>query len=372
MFVNIVASLAGEVVWKANPYDASAATLRGLPGSASSPPLGDGEVYLDALVYEMHPSSTLTGESKTFHFALADGRSKDNRIPPRGFRIGEAAERLCEPVWEGTVAPGYFTAAEYAGGHDDVTVTIPEVADEVVVTLYYQTTSREYIEFLRDEINGSGATLPPEAYVATTDPFFDGLRAWGDTIWQLWDHNRNVPGAAPIPMAWTALVADGAIVVEKRTVPAGASGSFTFAGDAPGDISDGQQIVVTDLWPGTYTATESVPVGWDLTSISCDDGDSTGDLATGTASFVVDAGETVTCVFTNSTGCTALELTGATVTTSVLYEGCPSITAGPDFTIASPGAVTFRAAEWIALRNGFSVGSGARFTAQIDPSLVSP
>ena len=372
MFVNIVASLDGTVVWQANPYDATADTLKGLPGSAGSPALAAGEAYIDALVYEMHPSSTLTGESKTFHFALADGRSKDNRIPPRGFRIGEAAARQCEPVWEGAVAPGYFTTAEYAGGYDEVAVTIPEVADEVVVTLYYQTTSREYIEFLRDEINGTGATLPPEAYVASSDPFFDALRAWGDTIWQLWDHNRDVPGSAPIVMAQSSLVADSTIVVEKQTAPDGASQLFSFSGDAEGTIADGQQIVVSGLWPGTYTSTETVPAGWELASIICDDGESSGETETATATYVVGAGETVTCVFTNSSACAPLVLSGETVTTTELYRGCPSVTAGPAFTIASPGDVTFEAGQWIALRNGFAVQTGAAFTATIDPSLLPP
>lgn len=32
------------------------------------------------------------------------------------------------------------------------------------------------------------------------DPFFDGLRAWGDTVWNLWVHNKDVPGAAPVLM----------------------------------------------------------------------------------------------------------------------------------------------------------------------------
>ena len=42
-------------------------------------PLGANEAYVDELVYEMHPESDLTGESQTFHFALATGRHKDNR-----------------------------------------------------------------------------------------------------------------------------------------------------------------------------------------------------------------------------------------------------------------------------------------------------
>lgn len=92
----------------------------------------------------------------------------------------------------------------------------------------------------------------------------------------------------------------GTIIVEKQTLPNGATGSFTFAGDAAGSISDGGVITVADLDPGTYTATETVPEGWDLTSIVCDDDDSTGTVGTATATFEVEAGETVTCTFTNT------------------------------------------------------------------------
>ncbi|MGB6367472.1 MAG: fibronectin type III domain-containing protein, partial [Thermoanaerobaculia bacterium] len=166
------------------------------------------ETYVDELVYEMHHSSSLTGEPETFHFALADDRYKDNRIPPKGFRIAEAGERLIQPVWRGEVESGYFTAAEYAGGYDEVSLTIPPGAHLVEVSLYYQTTSREYIEFLRNEIRGDGnltLTSPTpagatNAYVIQSDPFFTQLKAWGDTLWQLWTHNMNVPGAAPILM----------------------------------------------------------------------------------------------------------------------------------------------------------------------------
>jgi hypothetical protein len=166
--------------------------------------LGANEVYLDELVYEMKPSSSdLTGEDKTFHFALATGRYKDNRIPPKGFDIGGAAARLSVPVRHGAEDVSLFTGAEYAGGYDEVSLSIPAGANYVEVNLYYQTTSREYIEFLRDEINGNLAnqTLPGGAYVIQTDPFFSQLKAWGDTIWNLWTHNMNIDGAAPFLMA---------------------------------------------------------------------------------------------------------------------------------------------------------------------------
>lgn len=211
MFLNIKAYSQGQLIYELNPYDYSVGTLKGLPVSYSpnSPALAAHEAYSDALVYEMHPTSTVTGEEKTFHFALATGRYKDNRIPPKGFRIGDAAARLCEPVWHGVIDANYYTAQEYSGGYDEVSVTIPKAADAVQVGLYYQTTSREYIEFLRDEINGTGnLTLPPSAYVIQTDPFFANLKAWGNTIWQLWDHNKNVPCAAPFLMTQATLNID--------------------------------------------------------------------------------------------------------------------------------------------------------------------
>jgi hypothetical protein len=223
MFVNIKAyDASGDLIYEVNPYDAAAGTLKGLSypylgrGLPDPQALGVDEEYVDQLVYEMEPSSSsdLTNEQKTFHFALATGRYKDNRIPPKGFDITNAADRLSVPVWEGVDSPGYFDDEEYAGGYDAVSVdTIPSGAANVEVNLYYQTTSREYVEFLRDEILGNDSTgnltlssaTPSgeqhDAYVAQTDPFFARLKAWGDTIWQLWTHNMDVEGAAPFLMA---------------------------------------------------------------------------------------------------------------------------------------------------------------------------
>lgn len=209
MFVNIKVYSGNTLVWEVNPYDYTVGTLKGLPRdySPNSPSLAAHEVYLDELVYEMHPTSSLTGEAKTFHFALATGRYKDNRIPPKGFNVTEAVTRQCEPVWNGNSTTSYFTSAEYAGGYDEVSLTVPTGATRIEVTLYYQVTSREYVEFLRDEIKGTGKlTLPTSAYIVQRDPFFSRLKAWGDTIWQLWDRNKGVPGAAPFPMTqavWT-------------------------------------------------------------------------------------------------------------------------------------------------------------------------
>jgi hypothetical protein len=241
MFVNIKAFARGQLIYEVNPYDFTAGTLKGLPNSSSSPDLSANEAYIDELVYEVHPSSVLTGEDETFHFVLATSRYKDNRIPPKGFDISSAAERISEPVWHGQSDPNYFTAAEYAGGYDDVNLQILSGADYISTTLYYQGTSREYIEFLRDEINGDANTLTsptpsgePNAYIVQNDPFFSQLKNWGNTIWDLWYHNHGLDGSGAsvegiVPFEMTQATLETGIVL------------------LPGDFEPDGDVDLTDL-----------------------------------------------------------------------------------------------------------------------------
>lgn len=92
----------------------------------------------------------------------------------------------------------------------------------------------------------------------------------------------------------------GSITIEKQTLPDGDEADFTFAGDVSGTLSDDESATVSDLMPDSYTSTETVPAGWDLTDISCDDEGSGEDIGTGTATFDLDPGEDITCVFTNT------------------------------------------------------------------------
>jgi len=66
-----------------------------------------------------------------------------------------------------------------------------------------------------------------------------------------------------------------------------------------------------------------------------------------------------------------VELENQAVSDTRTEEACLTLTAGP-YAVASPGDVTFRAGEEIILRDGFSVGADARFTAEIDPLLTLP
>jgi hypothetical protein len=112
-FKNAVLDLAGTKVWEAkHGIDQSVARLTGLPAGPN------------------------------FHLILANTKFKDNRIPPRGFNNASFAAAGAAPV-----------AATYADGQywDDTTYPVPQGAKSAIVTLYYQTTTREYIEFLRDK-----------------------------------------------------------------------------------------------------------------------------------------------------------------------------------------------------------------------------
>jgi len=90
----------------------------------------------------------------------------------------------------------------------------------------------------------------------------------------------------------------GAIVVKKVMV--GGTGTFSFTEDVTGSISTNNGTLTQAVAPGTYHATEASMLGWELTALSCDDTNSSGSLATRRATFVVAAGETVTCTFTNT------------------------------------------------------------------------
>ena len=91
----------------------------------------------------------------------------------------------------------------------------------------------------------------------------------------------------------------GGIIVAKQTLPDGDLATFNFTGEIITTLGDG----VSDskeVTPGQHAVTETVPAGWDLTGIVCDDLNSSGDIVSATAAFEVEAGEIVTCIFTNT------------------------------------------------------------------------
>jgi len=134
----------GTKVFESGAYDLATATL---------------SHDAQAKIYEVHPglSPALAGAlglpaGESFHFVLNDTIYADNRIPPRGFTNAAFGEAQSPPV-----------AHTYADGQywDETPYHLPTTATTAVVTLNYQSTSREYIEFLRDEnrTNSAGQSL---------------------------------------------------------------------------------------------------------------------------------------------------------------------------------------------------------------------
>jgi hypothetical protein len=102
-----------------------------------------------AKIYEIHPglSPGLAGAlglpaGPSFHFVLNDTVYDDNRIPPRGFTNAAFDAVQAAPVGH------HYDDGQY---WDDTPYFLPATAETATVTLYYQTISKEFVEFLRDE-----------------------------------------------------------------------------------------------------------------------------------------------------------------------------------------------------------------------------
>jgi hypothetical protein len=128
----------------------------------------------EAKIYEVEPAidetvSGITGlpQGPSFHFVLNSTVEKDNRIPPRGF-TNAAFENFGG-------APVHYS---YEDGQywDDTEYEVPIGATSAQVTLYYQSTSKEFIEFLRDENHGT--------------PTDEGA---GLVMYNLWNDNGKCP-----------------------------------------------------------------------------------------------------------------------------------------------------------------------------------
>ena len=80
-------------------------------------------------------------DGESFHLVLNNVVLSDNRIPPVGFTNAAFEAVFAQPV----------NYAYEDGQHwDDTLFNIPEGTTLAIVTLYHQTTTKEYIEFLRD------------------------------------------------------------------------------------------------------------------------------------------------------------------------------------------------------------------------------
>jgi len=120
----------------------------------------------DLKEYSVHPGlspglATLLGQpaGPSFHFVLSDTIYEDTRIPPRGF-TNAGFEAIQSPPVAYTYADGQYW--------DDTPYILPATAESVTVTLYYQLSSKEHIEYLRDaNVTNSAGQDVYDAWLAT-------------------------------------------------------------------------------------------------------------------------------------------------------------------------------------------------------------
>jgi hypothetical protein len=144
-----------------------------LESGAYDPQTGD-LTHDDALkIYETKPGlDTDTAEllrvepGPSFHFVLNNKIYMDNRIPPRGFVNADYA------IFGGAPVEYSYPDGQY---WDDTYYDLPAGARTARVTLYYQSTSRAFVEFLRDENH-------------TND--------LGQQMYDLWNENAKAPPEA--------------------------------------------------------------------------------------------------------------------------------------------------------------------------------
>ncbi|NNL80773.1 MAG: T9SS type A sorting domain-containing protein [Flavobacteriaceae bacterium] len=140
IWINLKAfDIADNLLFESGAYDSSTGTLNLVNTKIYEAKLGMSQNVAD--IANANGTGTYSaGES--FHFALNNMVIKDNRIPPRGFTNANFEAVQAAPV-------GY----SYADGDysDETYYTVPEDTYRIEVKLFYQTTSKEYIEFLRDE-----------------------------------------------------------------------------------------------------------------------------------------------------------------------------------------------------------------------------
>jgi hypothetical protein len=132
-------SSSGAIIGEIGGYDHATATLN----------LAGTKIYETRQVLNAEvAAATNLPVGSGFHLALASEVAFDNRIPPRGFTNAAFAAIGSGPI-------GY----SYADGQywDTTTFAIPAGATSAVVSFNYQTSTREYMEFLRDTAaDGSG------------------------------------------------------------------------------------------------------------------------------------------------------------------------------------------------------------------------
>lgn len=287
----------GVLIYESGAYDTSTGVLT-----------HDSEVK----IYEIKPgiSNDLSPivnlpAGPSFHFVINDSVFFDNRIPPRGFTNSNFEAIQSPPVAYSYVDGQYWDDTEYL---------VPGAAAKIVVTLNYQTTSKEYVEFLRDENH-------------TND--------WGNVFYNLWAANGK---SAPVTMNLDSIFVDPinqnsppvALCCDTTAYTDSDCTAFVSIDNSSYD-PDGDTITLTQEPPPPY------PLGQTLVSLIVSDDGGLVDTCQGTVTVVDSTAPVITCPPDTTFDCTLGDAGTATATDncypepvinysdSTINGGCPLI-----------------------------------------------
>lgn len=167
--------------------------------------------------------------------------------------------------------------------------------------------------------------------------------------------SRPAPRTIALGKAATAIVPGEPLQFLDTSQGTPTSWSWDFSYDGSQPVAD--STVQNPLW--TFDQTGVFTVRLEV----CNDG--------GCSAATQDLTVVVPCTLTGDL--VVPDVAPATVSTTVTYEACHTITTSGVLSIVDPGSVVFRAGSKITLSDGFSAGGGgASFTAVIDPTLNTP
>ncbi|MEZ6017385.1 MAG: multiheme c-type cytochrome [Planctomycetota bacterium] len=236
MWINVRFYNGANLVAERGRYNQNSATLSTQDTTVFSIDHG-----LDA---QMAAATGLT-PGKSFHFLLNNTTEKDNRIPARGYRAA-----AYEAVGAYVVGTSYADEQYWSETEFD----LPVGATRAEVRLFHQTTSKEYVTFLRDE--------------NVTDD--KGLTAY--RLWEAFGKSEPVqmglasldfasPAClAPRPLALGKARANGVrpeLTAQGDSSRSNAAFAFAFTGGEPGQLAvlfEGQGQLSIDLAGGVFNA----------------------------------------------------------------------------------------------------------------------
>lgn len=189
LHVKVTEDASGDTIYESGAYDQATAVL------TEDADIKLYETFLGIWNSNNNTCENLDGGVRHFHFVQNDCIVKDTRIPPLGFTGGNDVE--IKP--RGITYPANPDIPGTLANYDDTvyTIDIPNgytLPLTLEVTLKYQTTSKEYIDFLNDE-NSTGSENNLCNRTQTSGPA-DLSR--GAFMKQLWENNGK---STPVDMA---------------------------------------------------------------------------------------------------------------------------------------------------------------------------